>query len=208
MNLILQPSHAELNAAALNSLLCQPVSQSLISRLVESACSIGSLPSSFGFYEDDDTLSLENFLWTLTFYSGSTALDLMGALVYLSRLKTLIRPEAEKGAYTNHRYILVSLILASKYLNDQWLRNKDWARWGMIDNRLCFSPAQVNLMERQILDVLNWNLRITENDLLNELEPILCPIRERLYQQYVRNFWVAVNDWFRGSAAGVGRITW
>jgi len=200
MDLILQPNHAELNAATLKSLLHQPVSQSLISYLVQSACSIGSLPSSFELDEDDDIiLLLENFIRTLTIYSGSKASDLVKALMYLLKLKTRIRPKAEKQAYINHCFILASILLASKYLNDISLRNKDWAKCGIIDHHRCFSLAQVSRLERQILYILNWNLRITENDLLKELKPFLYPIRERLYQQYVQNFWANINNWLGGN---------
>jgi len=188
-------SPAELNGVTLEKLVYLPVSDSFISHLIRSAYSITTLPSPFELDDNDDSvLSLETFVKNLVIYSGSKASDVMGALVYLSRLRTRIRPTGKKPAYITHRIILASLILSSKYLNDHSMRNTDWAKCSIIDHCLCFSPAEVNCLERQMLHLLDWDLHITENDLLIELEPFQRPLRDTAYESYVRNYWNTVNS--------------
>lgn len=50
---------------------------------------------------------------------------------------------------TAHRIILACLIVSDKYLNDSPYRNKSWA-----SNSIYFSLPEVNLMERQLLQLL------------------------------------------------------
>ncbi|KAJ1923664.1 PHO85 cyclin-1 [Tieghemiomyces parasiticus] len=65
---------------------------------------------------------------------------------------------------TNHRIFLASLILAGKYLNDASPKNKYWARFSER-----FSLAEVNLMEQQLMQLLQFQFEITEAQLLAQL---------------------------------------
>jgi len=69
---------------------------------------------------------------------------------------------------TRHRVFLAILIVASKYLNDSSPRNKYWARFSSV-----YSVNKVNLMERQLLTLLDYDLRVTEAELLLHLSPFL-----------------------------------
>jgi hypothetical protein len=90
---------------------------------------------------------------------------------------------------TTHRIFLASLILAAKYLNDSSPKNKHWASYSHISTdaySFGFSRTEVNLMEKQLLFLLDWDLRITEEDLYRELDPFLAPLRERIQAKHAR----------------------
>jgi len=80
---------------------------------------------------------------------------------------------------TTHRIFLASLILAAKNLNDSSPKNKHWARYSAVRGfeNFGFSITEVNLMEKQLLFLLDWDLRINPDDLYFHLEPFLAPIR-------------------------------
>ncbi|KAI9500482.1 hypothetical protein BX070DRAFT_60795 [Coemansia spiralis] len=61
---------------------------------------------------------------------------------------------------TCHRIFLATLIVAGKYLNDASPKNKYWARYSTV-----FTVAEVNLMEKQLLFLLDFDLRIDNEDL-------------------------------------------
>jgi G1/S-specific cyclin PLC1 len=105
----------------------------------------------------------------------------MSSLIYLERLQKRLPPVAKGMRCTGHRIFLASLILAAKDLNDSSPKNKHWARYSVV--RGCdgfgFSLTEVNLMEKQLLFLLDWDLRITPEDLYATLEPFLTPIIEK-----------------------------
>lgn len=90
---------------------------------------------------------------------------------------------------TTHRIFLAALILSAKYLNDSSPKNKHWANYSNIHcdgYSFGFSRTEVNLMEKQLLFLLDWDLRITEEDLYRELDLFLAPIRDDIEAKYVR----------------------
>ena len=123
--------------------------------------------------------SLEEFIQSLVDKSRVQVPTLMSSLVYLSRLQQKLPPVAKGMRCTVHRIFLASLILAAKYLNDSSPKNKHWARYSSVRGYegFGFSITEVNLMEKQLLFLLDWELRITNDDLLNHFEPFLAPIR-------------------------------
>jgi len=80
---------------------------------------------------------------------------------------------------TTHRIFLAALILAAKSLNDSSPKNKHWARYTAVKGYegFGFSLVEVNLMEKQLLNLLSWDLIVREDDLYYHLEPFLAPIR-------------------------------
>jgi len=89
---------------------------------------------------------------------------------------------------TVHRIFLASLILAAKNLNDSSPKNKHWARYSAVKgyDGFGFSITEVNLMEKQLLFLLDWDLRITNDDLFTHFEPFLAPIRMQQEQAVTR----------------------
>ncbi|PGH31637.1 hypothetical protein GX50_05579 [[Emmonsia] crescens] len=126
--------------------------------------------------------SLAEFICSIVNRSHVEVPTLMSSLVFLGRLRAKL-PAMSKGMRcTAHRIFLASLILAAKNLNDSSPKNKHWARYSAVKGftDFGFSLPEVNLMERQLLYLLNWETRVTEDDLLDYFEPFLAPIRERL----------------------------
>lgn len=75
---------------------------------------------------------------------------------------------------TRHRVFLATLIVACKYLNDSAPKNKHWAEYagGMFD------PAEINLMEKQLLFLLDYDLRFDEEEAIahfSSFMPSLSP---------------------------------
>jgi len=92
---------------------------------------------------------------------------------------------AKGMACTLHRIFLAALILAAKNLNDSSPKNKHWARYTSVRGYpgFGFSITEVNLMEKQMLFLLDWDLRVRNEDLYEHLEPFLAPIRSQLVMQ-------------------------
>ncbi|OIW25337.1 cyclin [Coniochaeta ligniaria NRRL 30616] len=210
-------SMAELNAAALDQFVYQPVSRTMIAYLAEAAFGViqcdpnmmpppaaeprtaanshlpptppRSPPPRAVRHDDGPLPGLEEFITQLVVSSNVQVPTLMSTLVYLNRLKSRLQPMAKGLRCTTHRIFLASLILSAKYLNDSSPKNKHWASYSVIQTdayNFGFSRTEVNLMEKQLLSLLNWELRITEADLHRELEPFLAPIRHDITDRHVR----------------------
>ena len=136
---------------------------------------------SAGFGQEAPLPSVEAFIKSLVQRSHVQVPTLMTSLVYLSRLKSRLPRNAKGRRCTAHRIFLASLILASKNLNDSSPKNKHWARYTTVCGypNFHFSITEVNLMEKQLLSLLNWDLRINPEDLYLHLESFLAPIREQ-----------------------------
>ncbi|KAG8531010.1 uncharacterized protein KY384_004367 [Bacidia gigantensis] len=129
--------------------------------------------------------SLEEFIQSLVDKSRVQVPTLMSSLIYLSRLRERLPPVAKGMRCTVHRIFLASLILAAKNLNDSSPKNKHWARYSSVRgyDGFGFSITEVNLMEKQLLFLLDWDLRITNDDLFMHFEPYLAPIRQQQAQK-------------------------
>ncbi|KAJ2848019.1 PHO85 cyclin-1 [Coemansia erecta] len=103
---------------------------------------------------------LDAFITNLVLRSRVQAGTLICTLVYLQRLRRRLPKEARGMECTCHRIFLATLIVAGKYLNDASPKNKYWARYSTV-----FTVAEVNLMEKQLLFLLDFDLRIDNQDL-------------------------------------------
>ncbi|KAL2141912.1 hypothetical protein VTI28DRAFT_1797 [Corynascus sepedonium] len=195
----------ELNAAALERFVYQRVDEDMVEYLAEAAAGVIQCdadmmpppaqpsrrgPSARAVRSTDTPLpSLEVFIAQLVVSSNVQVPTLMSTLVYLRRLKSRLQPMAKGLRCTTHRIFLASLILAAKYLNDSSPKNKHWANYSVVstDKYLFgFSRTEVNLMEKQLLFLLDWDLRITEEDLYREFETFLAPIRIEVQDNHIR----------------------
>jgi PHO85 cyclin-1 len=186
----------EQNEAALDYFVQLPVSQQMVTYLAEKAQQVircdsatkNSLPTPPTTPPNDDAAtdpslpSVEEFITSIVNRSHVQVPTLMTSLVYLSRLKARLPPLAKGMRCTVHRIFLASLILAAKNLNDSSPKNKHWARYSAVKGfeNFGFSITEVNLMEKQLLFLLDWDMRIRPEDLYQHLEPFLAPIRAKI----------------------------
>ncbi|RFU78129.1 cyclin [Trichoderma arundinaceum] len=203
----------DLNKAALEQFVYQPVSRDMISYLATAAHNVIACDSTLmpppresknqdrpptpprspeprQVCSTDDALpSLDEFITQLVVSSNVQVPTLMSTLVYLNRLKAKLQPMARGLRCTTHRIFLAALILSAKYLNDSSPKNKHWANYTHMNTdyySFGFTRTEVNLMEKQLLFLLEWELRIDEHDLYRELDFFLEPLRIRIAERHAR----------------------
>ncbi|KAJ6439208.1 cyclin [Purpureocillium lavendulum] len=137
---------------------------------------------------NDSLPSMEDFITQLVVCSNVQVPTLMSTLVYFNRLKSKLRCTSPGLNCTAHRIFLATLIVAAKYLNDKSPKNRHWAKYTQINTetyQFGLNLTEVNLMERQLLFLLEWKLRITENDLYAALDCFLEPLRMNIIEKHV-----------------------
>lgn len=192
-----------MNKAALDEFVRQPVRSYMIQHLAKQASQVircdepaqnaqlpptppSTPPQSEADSSQPPLPSLELFIRSIVHKSSVQVPTLMTSLVYLARLRARLPPVAKGMRCTVHRIFLASLILAAKNLNDSSPKNKHWARYTTVKGfeGFGFALPEVNLMERQLLFLLDWDTRVTEDDLFEQFEPFLAPIRFQLQLEF------------------------
>ncbi|AAS53530.1 AFR159Cp [Eremothecium gossypii ATCC 10895] len=148
-----------------------PVSVEMVHFLASTTASIIQVRSEGN---SEHILSLVDFIKGLVKRSNVQTPTLMSTVVYLARLRSIIPANVYGIETSRHRMFLGCLILAAKNLNDSSPMNKHWCRY--TDGLL--SLREVNTIERELLEYFNWNLRITNQDLISCLSHFLNPIRD------------------------------
>ncbi|CDK25414.1 unnamed protein product [Kuraishia capsulata CBS 1993] len=172
------------DSQALSIFLKSPVSQEMIHHLVvatlqvipdktETAYPLSPPHSPKKNSKERVLPSLMTFITKLVRYTNVYTGTLMSTLVYLEKLKAKLPQDAQALPCTRHRIFLACLILSAKYHNDSSPKNKHWTR----ATEGFFSREDVNLMERQLLYLLDWDLKVEEKDLIPTLSRFLEPIK-------------------------------
>ncbi|KAF8305133.1 hypothetical protein DL93DRAFT_2144770, partial [Clavulina sp. PMI_390] len=112
-------------------------------------------------------LPLEDFILSLCRRNKVTVGTLSSALIYLSRLRERMSNSFGATHSTPHRLFFSALIVASKFSNDVNTRNKHWAHYvsGL------WTLDEINVMERQFLNVIDYDLTFDEDELIWHLKP-------------------------------------
>ncbi|KAH8798472.1 hypothetical protein DL96DRAFT_887822 [Flagelloscypha sp. PMI_526] len=97
---------------------------------------------------------------------------LIAALAYLTRAQPYLNIAREEWAL--ERVFLGALIVASKYTNDHALKNIHWAECTGI-----FCKHDVGRVEREFLSVIDWELVLSESDLLNHHDGLTLSLHKR-----------------------------
>lgn len=118
--------------------------------------------------------ALDYFISTVVRKANIQAPILLTTLLYISRLRSKL-PRGIR--YTPHIIFLACLILSEKFLDDSCLYNRDWALCSQCDE-FGLSNEEVNILEKGVLFLLDWNLSFQISELEHHLEPYLILIRE------------------------------
>ena len=102
---------------------------------------------------------LTQFVSDIIERAETTVSDILVALVYIQRSRPYLSVQTEEWAL--HRVFLGALITASKYTNDSTLKNIHWA---MVSGT--FGKRDIGRIEREFIEVLDWDFSVTEADLL------------------------------------------
>ena len=123
--------------------------------------------------------SLENFIKGLIIGSNVQTTTLMSTVVLLKRLQKIIPKNVYGIETTRHRIFIGSLIIVAKMLNDSSPLNKHWCNY---TNGL-LTLLELNIIEKELLEYFNWNLKFEEQELIQSLSPLLLPIKEQILLQ-------------------------
>lgn len=164
---------------ALNILMKSPVTDDMIRFLTNTTLKVlpqSNYPSPPGSPSKNGSRlpSLMSFISRLVRHTNVYTPTLLTTACYLNKLKCILPKDASGLPSTIHRIFLACLILSAKFHNDSSPLNKHWAKYtdGL------FSVEDVNLMERQLVQLLNWDLRVANDDLILDLRYLLEPIVE------------------------------
>lgn len=112
-------------------------------------------------YRDRQLPPLESFLKQLVLCSNVNSGTLLATLVYLQRFKSRFSKNALGSSSTKHRLLLICLVVSVKYHCDMCPSN---ALWSYYTNGV-FSANDINVMERQLLRTLNWNMEVSAKEM-------------------------------------------
>ncbi|KAJ7917779.1 hypothetical protein B0H13DRAFT_1608086 [Mycena leptocephala] len=103
--------------------------------------------------------SFKRFVSSTLSYADVAPATLLVALVYIARARPHL--SIALAQWARERVFLGALIAASKYTQDSTLKN---AHWAMVSG--VFGTGDIGRIEREFLEVLDWELGVREGDVL------------------------------------------
>ncbi|KAG0764602.1 hypothetical protein G6F62_002415 [Rhizopus arrhizus] len=117
------------------------------------------LPSPPLTSSDSTIIPLRSFIESIVTKSNTSTGTLISTLSYAKRLKNLLSRTSKGMECTRHRIFLATIIITTKYLHDSAIKNKYWVTYAEM-----FTAHEINLMEKQLLQLLDYNLEINDFD--------------------------------------------
>ena len=102
-----------------------------------------------------------DFIGNVLHTAGVRMATILVTLVYIHRSGPHLSIETEED-WALHRVFLGALVIASKYTSDSTLKNSHWAIATGV-----FGKRDIGRIEREFLDVLDWELAVSESDILD-----------------------------------------
>jgi len=101
---------------------------------------------------------------------------LIGAFMYLTKLRPHIRSKQKNNLCLTYHIILASLIIASKYNNQPPVKNVEWVKSAR-SQQLPFYILinKVNFLEKQLLQILDWKLKPIDREVFIEIKKLESP---------------------------------
>jgi len=159
--------------ARLARLINLPLSRCIVDHLVDATIDVvnhglGHRPCPRGRMSDrnNSNLKFRQFVHSVICRAQCTVSALLVAAIYIARAKPYITIAKPEWAF--ERVFLGALVCATKYHNDTSLKNPQWALATGV-----FGPRDISRIEREFLDVLDFQLRVTEADLLTLERPFI-----------------------------------
>ncbi|OBZ87502.1 PHO85 cyclin-1 [Choanephora cucurbitarum] len=130
----------------------------------------------------DTPMPLRCYIESVVKKSGTSTGTLLTSLAYARRLRAKLSRTSKGMECTHHRIFLATLIVTSKYIHDSAIKNKYWVRYAL----QFFSASEINLMEKQLLHLLDYQLGVSPL----EFDQIICDTLQldAQYRQPGRSF--------------------
>ncbi|KAJ3933610.1 MAG: hypothetical protein NXY57DRAFT_998140 [Lentinula lateritia] len=93
--------------------------------------------------------------------------EVLATLAYIDRARPYLQISSDTK-YPFERVLLGALIIATKFLNDSCIPNMHWAQCSRL-----FGKHDIGRIEREFLEVLDWDLTLTEEDLLVHYDSLI-----------------------------------
>ncbi|OAD03116.1 cyclin [Mucor lusitanicus CBS 277.49] len=136
-------------------------------------------PSS-SFTSSTTPMPLRSFIEMVMKKSRMDTGTLLTSLCYARRLKLKLFNTSKGMECTHHRIFLATLIIATKYIHDSAIKNKYWIDYSL----QLFSGSEINLMEKQLLQLLDYKLEIPSHD----FELLVNDIVQLHFQQKLQQY--------------------
>jgi Cyclin, N-terminal domain len=112
---------------------------------------------------------LADFVRYMVNISQTLPMTLLTAMVFLERFRRNLPNTSSGTTETLHRIFLAALILANKVLFDVPLKNAHWAKM----SSSFYTLEEINLMEKQFLSIIHYDLSLNNEELVRLLHYIL-----------------------------------
>jgi hypothetical protein len=182
-SLVESSTHSPALLELVDQKLSRPIVEHLIDSVIETVDFVLSRPSHSGRGRSLSRHS-EGTAFTAMVNNVLTRAEVevpvvLATLVYLNRAKPHLHIALEEWA--NERVFLGALIVASKYLNDSSLKNVHWAVCTGV-----FGKRDIGRIEREFLDVLDFELSIGEDDIMVHYDAVMSLVApSRLHSHYI-----------------------